>query len=229
MSVISSGSAATDTQQHAADIGSLEQNETVITTSGEQLTLQTTAAEQIHGQTAVSPGSNVTVRIESSDTQNPFLIPQSTPVRENGTFAVKVDLSGITNNTSAVVSVYHNTTELTNQTARIESVRTKSTPATAESLPRFVFDGNQISVASAPNQTIRGETTFDSRTNVTVLIKSTDSSSPFLRSQQATVRSNGSVATRFNFTAVPEGTTFQAELRKNGTSLTDAEGQVTGD
>lgn len=201
---------------------------TVIQPKSESLVLQATANETIRGTTALSAGSDLTVRVKSTDGESPFLYTEATSVRENGTFATSVDLRGVEENATATVVVRNDTGVLANRTARVDA--SASDEATPEPTPKpgthVAHEGDRLTVDAAANQTIRGTTDVEAGSELTVRVRSTDSANPFLRQQPAVVRDDGSFAVTMDFGSAETDTTFEIAVRHNGTTLTEVPGEI---
>jgi PGF-CTERM protein len=59
---------------------------------GDGPTFRPTAGQTVRGETTLSPGTELTVRLRSSGDETAFLRSQSTTVAENGSFAVSFDM-----------------------------------------------------------------------------------------------------------------------------------------
>ncbi|WP_323675974.1 BGTF surface domain-containing protein [Halorubellus sp. PRR65] len=79
---------------------------------GERLVVEQTDDAAITGTTTLENGSQVTLRIKSVDSQNPFLRQAVASVDENGSFEAAVDFAEIERGTEFEVSVRYNGTEL---------------------------------------------------------------------------------------------------------------------
>ncbi|MFC6862271.1 BGTF surface domain-containing protein [Halomicroarcula sp. GCM10025817] len=203
-------------------------NETAIQPGAESLVLRATANETVRGTTGVAAGTDLTVRLKSTDSASPFLYTESATVRENGTFAASFDLRGVEENATATVVVRNDTGALANRTARIDaSVSAESTPEpTPAPGTHIVHEGDRLTVDAAADQTIRGTTDVGAGSELTVRVRSTDSANPFLRQEPAVVQDDGSFSVTMDFASVEENATFQVSVRHNGTALTEVPGEV---
>jgi len=68
---------------------------------GEAITLSAAAGQTIDGQTDLTAGESVTVRLQSTDTESPFLQRATTTVGEGGHFSVEANLSVVEPGTEA--------------------------------------------------------------------------------------------------------------------------------
>ncbi len=211
-----------------AEDGAETANGTAVHPTDGALVLETRANATVTGTTDRAPGTSLTVRLVS-DGQSAFLVQRTTTVREDGTFAATVDLSSVATNTTAKVTVLADDTELTNRTARIESVPgtdTGEAGTTGEADTRFRHDGENVTVQSAADQRIAGTTDLEPGTNVTVRLKSGNSGTPFLRQRTATVGEDGTFAVEMDFGNVEAGTTFEASVHHDGETLVETDGVV---
>ena len=97
--------------------------------------------------------------------------------------------------------------------------------ADAAEAPRLVYDGERLTVESAPEQTIHGETDLDAGTELAVRLRSTGEN-PFLTSTTATVDDDGAFEATVDTSHVRPGTTFEVVVLRNGTAITNATGEV---
>ena len=88
------------------------------------------------------------------------------------------------------------------------------------------YDGERLVVEQASDQRIAGETTLENGSQVTLRIRSTDSSNPFLRQTVATVDETGSFTAAVDFGNVDRGTEFSVSVQYDGTELATAPGVV---
>lgn len=79
---------------------------------GERLVVEQTNGASISGTTTLANGSQVTVRVRSSDSGNPFLRQAVATVGANGSFDATVDFAEVERGTEFTVSVRYNGTEL---------------------------------------------------------------------------------------------------------------------
>lgn len=97
--------------------------------------------------------------------------------------------------------------------------------ADAAETPRFVYDGERLTVEPAPEQSIRGETDLDEGTELSVRLRSSGEN-PFLKSTTATVGDDGAFEATFDMTDVDPGTTFEVVVQRNGTAVVNTTGEV---
>jgi PGF-CTERM protein len=94
--VVGAVSARTATAASAPILGTgpaAQENATVsLRYEGDGPTFRPTAGQTVAGETTLSPGTELTVRLRSSGEGTPFLRSKSTTVAENGSFAVSFDM-----------------------------------------------------------------------------------------------------------------------------------------
>lgn len=112
--------------------------------------------------------------------------------------------------------------------------QTTDDPATdspnTDDATRFLYDGEELELASAPEQVVRGETDRPPGTELAVRIQSSESGGgpqPFVRSTTTTVDDDGTFRVEFDLVHTEPGVTFQAVVLEDGTRLATAPGSVT--
>ena len=78
---------------------------TTIDHDGETLSLSAGPAQQITGQTDLAAGTEVTVRLRSSDNSAPFIRQTAATVGDDGRFSVQMNLSAVAPDTEAVATL----------------------------------------------------------------------------------------------------------------------------
>ncbi|MFC6862312.1 BGTF surface domain-containing protein [Halomicroarcula sp. GCM10025817] len=73
----------------------------------------------VSGETTLSPGSELTVRLRSNNASNPFLKQDTTRVLQNGTFAATFDMSPVPANTSVNLVVHSDGETLVERDTRV--------------------------------------------------------------------------------------------------------------
>lgn len=81
------------------------------------------------------------------------------------------------------------------------------------------IDDGSLPMAADEQQVVNGETGLEPGTELTVRLRSSDSSAPFLRQQTAYVSDNGTFAAVFDMSSVAANTTFDLTVLQNGTTL----------
>ena len=213
----------TDTPDTAADEGA------TLDYDGDRLSLAGAPNQTVAGEADLAVGSELTVRLQSTG-GSPFLHQATTTVGDDGGFAATVDLSAVSENAAAAVSVRHDGAELVNASARVTAVE-GATPTDGadegESGTRFVSAGDRLTVAALDNETVRGETDRDPGTELTVRLQSTGGS-PFLIQETATVADDGGVVADVDLVGTDNGTTFEATASHDGERIAGADGVVIG-
>lgn len=97
--------------------------------------------------------------------------------------------------------------------------------ADAAETPRFVYDGERLTVDPAPDQVVQGETDLERGTELSVRIRSSGEN-PFLMSATATVDDDGAFEATFDMSDVPPGTTFEVVVHRDGARFLNATGEV---
>lgn len=97
--------------------------------------------------------------------------------------------------------------------------------ADAAETPRFLHDGDQLTLEPAEGQTVRGETDMDEGTELSVRLRSSGES-PFLKSRTTTVDDSGAFEATFDLSDVDGGTTFEVVVRRNATHVMNTTGEV---
>ena len=131
-SVASAGPSATPaTDAVDAPNGSLDYD-------GERIVVEAATGQRIAGTTTLENGSQVTITVRSSDSQQPFLRSAVATVREDGSFATAFDFDEIERGVEFSVSVKYNGTEL----ASAPGVVGGCDPACGEPVGDATFDRN---------------------------------------------------------------------------------------
>ncbi|WP_436906868.1 BGTF surface domain-containing protein [Halosimplex marinum] len=205
-------------------------NGTTVAYDGAHLSLAGAPNQTIAGETDLSPGTEIAVRVVS-DGDSPFLVSESTTVEEGGAFSATVDLSRVSEDASAWATVVRDGTELANVSARVSAVA-GVTPTDgsdgSDSGTAFAYEGDRLTLAALENETVRGETDLAPGTEVTVRLTSTAGASPFLVQRAATVDEDGAFAAEVDLVGVANGTTFEAVVRHDGADVASTEGVVIG-
>lgn len=97
--------------------------------------------------------------------------------------------------------------------------------ADAAETPRFVHDGERLTLEPAPEQTVRGETDLESGTELSVRLRSTGEN-PFLMSATATVDDDGAFEATFDLSDAPSGAAFEIVVHRDGTRYMNTTGEV---
>ncbi|WP_459194666.1 BGTF surface domain-containing protein [Halosimplex sp. J119] len=211
---------------------------------GDRLTLAALENETVRGETNLSAGSEVTVRLTSTSDASPFLVQNTATIGEDGAFAAPVDLVGIANGSTFEAVVRHDGETLAsaegivvggiNEEPTADPTPTNRTGTVAESSrvaeedhnTTLDYDGDKLTVESAIDQKIAGETDLSAGTNVTLRVVSSGGKNPFLKSAIATVSEDGRFTGGFNMTGIPSGTTIEVVVYHDGEQIAVADGEV---
>jgi nitrite reductase/ring-hydroxylating ferredoxin subunit len=198
---------------------------------GEEPTLYAEPNQTISGRTALEPGTALTVRMQSSDTDSPFLLMQSTTVDDDGTFEATVDLSKVAGNTTVDILVHHNGTTLSETTGTVAPCRDNCTHQTVRTRAEgngtsLVYEGDQPTVSADAGQTIAGRTDLPPGTNLSIRLKSDSPENPFLIPARATVTDYGTFETTVDLSALEPGGEFDITVSHEGTVLLETSGHI---
>lgn len=91
----------------------------------------------------------------------------------------------------------------------------------------IVSTANSLTVTASEGQVIRGKTSLDRGTNLTVRALSENSSQPFLKSNETVVEDDGTFRVTYNFSMIKPGTEFLTEVRHDGQVVANKTGSVT--
>ncbi|WP_436923446.1 BGTF surface domain-containing protein [Halosimplex amylolyticum] len=221
------------------------QRGTTIDVDGDRLTLAALENETISGETDLDAGTELTVRLSSTSSSSPFLIQETATVGDDGSFEATVDLVGIDNGTTFRVTVRHDgetvasadgmvvggennvsTTDESNENWTAVPANGTDEASETDHNTTLDYEGDALTLESAPNQTVTGETDLAVGTNVTVRLVSSGGSSPFLKSARTTVTEDGRFRTAVNMSTVPPGTEFEVTVRHDGAQIENADGEV---
>jgi hypothetical protein len=86
-----------------------------------------------------------------------------------------------------------------------------------------------LTLEAAPNRTISGESDLDAGTVLTVRLRSSGSSTPFLRTADATVGADGTWTATVDLSSVSDQPTFVATVHHDGERLANVSGRVVGE
>ncbi|MFB6173301.1 MAG: BGTF surface domain-containing protein [Halobacteriales archaeon] len=90
------------------------------------------------------------------------------------------------------------------------------------------YEGDRLTLAALPNETVSGEAALPAGTELTVRLASESSASPFLVQETATVAENGTFAAPVDLVGVANGTRFSVTVRHDGETVATAPGIVVG-
>lgn len=201
-------------------------NETTIADSDE-LALQAGAGQVIYGQTSLSPGTKVAVRVQSSGS-SPFLKSVETTVDQSGTYRAVFDFADVPAGAEIRIKVIHNGTELASTRDKISECTTAcDRGSTSDPRSGTSFTGAEpISVEAGPGQVIRGQTSLPAGASVQVDLR-TSTGSAFITSREVHVTQNGSFYAVFDFSEMGPGSRFEVIARYNASRIANVTGEVT--
>lgn len=90
-------------------------------------------------------------------------------------------------------------------------------------------DNGTLTLDAAPNQTLTGESDLEPGTDLTVRLRSSGSSMPFLRSADATVADDGTWTATVDLSSVSDQPRFTAVVIHDGDRLANVTGRVVGE
>lgn len=91
----------------------------------------------------------------------------------------------------------------------------------------IVSTSKSLTVTALEGQVIRGKTSLDPGTDLTVRALSENSSQPFLKSNETVVEEDGTFRVTFNFSKIKPGIKFRTEVHRNGQVLANRTAEVT--
>ncbi|WP_089814360.1 BGTF surface domain-containing protein [Halomicrobium zhouii] len=99
---------------------------------GDRLTLQAGPGQAITGNTSLEEGAPVTIRLESTNPEQPFLVAKETTVTDEGAFATFLDVSDVEPGSSFRAVVLHDGDQLKETTGRVVACDGKCGPVTTQ-------------------------------------------------------------------------------------------------
>jgi hypothetical protein len=141
--------------------------DTTFVHEGDSLTVNATAGAVVAGTTDLPPGTEVSVRLQSTDSDSPFLLTDSVTVDRDGHFRTVVDLSAVSPGSEFAAVVHYNGTTVAETTGTVvacDDCRTSSgTTRLASTDP----------VPASPGVAIAGQADAAPGTDLTVRLRST--------------------------------------------------------
>jgi len=157
----------------------------------------------ITGETGIAPGEPLVVRVTSTG-RDAFSIATATVVEEDGTFETTVDLRPIPAGASFEVTVHHDNLTRARRTVRLlGDLPGPVDGRQASDGITFAYEGDQLTLAAAPNQSITGETDLQAGAVVTLVVRSPES---HLYETTTRIDSHGTFAVRANLDGLQPGT-----------------------
>jgi len=153
-------------------------NGTTIVHEGDRLTVRSGVDQTIRGETTLSPGTPLQVRVRSADTGSPFLLTGGAEVTDFGTFNATFDFHTVPANTTFQVTVLRNGTALAETTGVVrpcereacEYVPTPTDGTPTEATPAADAPGVADTVEARHGGTATVPLTFGSTGTLTVRV-----------------------------------------------------------
>jgi len=116
---------------------------------GPRLSFESGPGQEISGETSLDAGSSVTVRIESKESSEPFLVAREVIVTQGGSFSTHLDLSNVDPGTPFGIAVLHDGEQLNETTGEVVACDGDCEPATTETpTPRPSIDPGELDFES---------------------------------------------------------------------------------
>lgn len=195
--------------------------------------LQSGPGQEIAGETSLGSGSSVTVRLESADAREPFLVSKETLVTDERAFSTHFDLSNVDPGTPVRVAVLHDGEQLNETSTEVDACQGGCEPVTTDTpTPRPAIDPSELGFRSI----VEVETTETA--TIPVGLGEADAATLVVGSPEvnyvtaATVSDgNGDNIVRVRFDAAAAGTdnqTFSVADEADELAVTDPEPDVDG-
>lgn len=188
--------------------------DTTFVHEGDSLTVNATAGAVVAGTTDLPPGTEVSVRLQSTDSDSPFLLTDSATVDRDGHFRTVVDLSAVSPGSEFAAVVHYNGTTVAETTGTVvacDDCRTSSgTTRLASTDP----------VPAGPGVAIAGQADAAPGTDPTVRLRSTGGT-PMLVSETVTVGRDGRFRAVVDLSGAEPNTTLSVAVRQDDTVLTE--------
>jgi hypothetical protein len=178
------------------------------------LTVNATAGAVLSGTTDLPPGTEVSVRLQSIDAENPFLLTDSATVSRDGEFRSVVDLASVTPGTEFAAVVHYNGTNVAETTGTV--VACDDCRPAAETT-RFADD---VRAPAGPGVALDGRAAVPAGTELTVRVRSTGGT-PLLISETVTADRTGRFRAVTDLGDVAPNTTVSVSVRQGDTVLTE--------
>ncbi|WP_373567973.1 BGTF surface domain-containing protein [Haloarcula sp. H-GB4] len=187
------------------------------TVSEDSLPLHADEQQVVTGETTLEAGTEMTVKIVSENSSNPFIYRRQVTVQPNGTFVAQFDLSRHPANISYDLSAYADGDRLFNRTETIAPCDDNCTdPEAAATEQQATVSEDSLPLHADQQQVVTGETTLEPGTEMTVEIVSENSSNPFLYQRQVIVQPNGTFAAQFDLSRHPANTSYELSAHVDG-------------
>jgi len=145
----------------------------------------------VTGETGLEPGVSLEVRVTSTG-RNAFQVASEAVVGADGSFETTIDLGAVPAGSSFEVTVHHD--GLPRARHAVELLGDLPEPVDGRQVSRgitFAYEGDQLTLEAATNQSITGETDLEAGAVVTIVLRSPES---HLHVVTTTVDSHGSFA-----------------------------------
>jgi hypothetical protein len=189
--------------------------DTTFVHEGESLTVNATAGAVIAGTTDLPPGTEVSVRLRSTDSDSPFLLTDSATVDRDGRFRSVVDLSPVSPGSEFAAVVHYNGTTVAETTGTVvacDDCRTASETTRVTSTDPL---------PAGPGVAVAGQAGAAPGTDLTVRVRSTGGTA-LIRSETATVGRDGRFRAVVDLSGTDPNTTLSVSVRRDDTVLTEA-------
>lgn len=150
----------------------------------------------VSGSSTLETGTELSVRLRSTDNAGPSFLQSTTTTVEDGSFAAAFDLSDVITERNVTITVTGGN-HSTEAPARLVAPEGGFESADAGEAPDVTFD-EPVTLPAIENATLSGSTTAAPGTELGVRIRSTDGETAFLKSRTATVSENGSFESTFD-------------------------------
>lgn len=115
----------------------------------DQFTLRAGPGQEITGTTSLDSASSVTVRLESVDAVQPFLVTTETLVSDGGSFSTHLDLTDVRAGTRVRASIHHDGKRLTETSGEVVACDGDCEPAATETpTPRPTIEADELGFRS---------------------------------------------------------------------------------
>jgi len=137
--------------------------------------LERQPVQPISGETDLQPGERVEIRVTSTGSAS-FRLENETVVESDGSFETTIDLGTVPAGASFDVVASHDGVTRARRSVRLFSDLPEPVGGRqAANGVTFAYEGDQLTLAPGPNQTISGETTLPEGAVLTVILRSPDS------------------------------------------------------
>ena len=103
---------------------------------------------------------------------------------------------------------------------------TPTDPETASGGTQLQYEGDTLTLESAPDQEIRGTTDLDPGAALEIALDSETASDPFVKRPETTVQDGGQFSATVDMSNNDEGSEFTVEVIHDDETLAEADGQI---